>query len=178
MRAGIDHSHNPEFSTCEFYMAYGRFDQLLTMTTAIVTRIAQAAVAAGFPYAGPLGLTKGDFAVVSYVDVLNQHVDSTTMALLRTDPEAAVPGLERACAALNIHPKAAKTAAALVDKLGSALVEEKIQGPTFVTEHPLVLSPLAMEHPTKVGLAYSQLVTAISCLSLRVQAGIACHCLP
>jgi lysyl-tRNA synthetase class 2 len=147
---GIDHSHNPEFTTCEFYMAYGHFAQLLTMTTAIVTRIAQAATAAGFPHAVPLGLTTGDFAVVSYLDVLSQHVDSVTMAQLRTDPESAVPGLQQACADLNIRPDTATTAAALVDKLGSVLVEEVIERPTFVIEHPLVLSPLAMEDPSKV----------------------------
>ena len=29
---GIDHTHNPEFTSCEFYMAYADFNDLLTMT--------------------------------------------------------------------------------------------------------------------------------------------------
>eukprot|EP00045_Choanoeca_perplexa_P017734 m.264090 g.264090 ORF g.264090 m.264090 type:complete len:566 (+) comp17618_c0_seq1:1187-2884(+) len=150
---GVDSSHNPEFTTCEFYMAYARFDHLLSMTTAIVTGIAQAAITAGFSHAERLGLAKDGFDVVSYLDVLSQHVDSATMAQLRTDPEAAVSGLLQACTELNIRPDEAKTAAALVDKLGSVLVEDKCIKPTFVIDHPLVLSPLAMEHPTKPGAA-------------------------
>ena len=34
--AGIDSNHNPEFTTCEFYEAYGDFPSLVTMTEAYI----------------------------------------------------------------------------------------------------------------------------------------------
>jgi lysyl-tRNA synthetase class 2 len=34
---GIDATHNPEFSTCEFYEAYGDFQGLLQMTEAFIS---------------------------------------------------------------------------------------------------------------------------------------------
>lgn len=74
------------------------------------------------------------------------------MDTLRTDPEQAVPALRQRCAELNIRTSGVTTAAALVDKLGGVVVEEAITRPSFVVEHPLVLSPLAMAHPTKVGI--------------------------
>eukprot|EP00730_Choanoeca_flexa_P016665 TRINITY_DN7928_c0_g1_i1.p1 TRINITY_DN7928_c0_g1~~TRINITY_DN7928_c0_g1_i1.p1 ORF type:complete len:517 (+),score=124.39 TRINITY_DN7928_c0_g1_i1:73-1623(+) len=149
---GVDHSHNPEFTTCEFYMAYGRFEQLLDMTQDLLRRIAQAARAADWSDVDRLGLDD-PFDVVSYIDVLSQHLAPATMAQLRTDPDAAVPALRQACQDAGVDVTGVATAAALVDKLGGVLIEDKIERPTFVIEHPVLLSPLAAEHSTKAGAA-------------------------
>jgi len=34
---GIDQTHNPEFTTCEFYMAYHDYSHLMTMTEEILS---------------------------------------------------------------------------------------------------------------------------------------------
>merc|ERR1712160_116537 len=34
---GIDLTHNPEFTTCEFYMAYADYDDLLQMTEEMIS---------------------------------------------------------------------------------------------------------------------------------------------
>ena len=34
---GIDHTHNPEFTTCEFYMAYADFEDLIKITEDILS---------------------------------------------------------------------------------------------------------------------------------------------
>jgi lysyl-tRNA synthetase, class II len=34
---GIDQTHNPEFTACEFYMAYADYDDLMNMTEEMVT---------------------------------------------------------------------------------------------------------------------------------------------
>jgi hypothetical protein len=36
---GVDASHNPEFTTCEFYQAYGDFPELMSMTEQLVQGI-------------------------------------------------------------------------------------------------------------------------------------------
>jgi len=35
---GIDNTHNPEFTTCEFYQAYADYNSLMTTTEEIIRR--------------------------------------------------------------------------------------------------------------------------------------------
>ena len=34
---GVDATHNPEFTTCEFYQAYASFENLITMTEDLIS---------------------------------------------------------------------------------------------------------------------------------------------
>ena len=38
---GIDRSHNPEFTSCEFYMAYADYESLMDMTEEILAFVAK-----------------------------------------------------------------------------------------------------------------------------------------
>merc|ERR1719336_1440922 len=53
---------------------------------------------------------------------------------------------------LDLECPPPRTAARLLDKLCGHFIEDRIQNPTFIVEHPQVMSPLAKWHRSKPGL--------------------------
>ena len=60
--------------------------------------------------------------------------------------------LEALCAEYNVECRPPRTVARLVDKLVGHFLEDTMINPTFITEHPEMMSPLAKTHRSKPGL--------------------------
>merc|ERR1719219_3177134 len=60
--------------------------------------------------------------------------------------------LDKICQQKQVDCAAPRTAARLLDKLVGDYLEETCINPTFITEHPQVMSPLAKWHRTEKGL--------------------------
>ena len=60
--------------------------------------------------------------------------------------------LEALCVKHNVDCRPPRTVARLVDKLVGHFLEETCINPTFVTDHPEMMSPLAKTHRSRPGL--------------------------
>lgn len=60
--------------------------------------------------------------------------------------------LEKLCVKWNVECRPPRTVARLIDKLVGHFLEESIINPTFITDHPEVMSPLAKAHRSVPGL--------------------------
>ena len=60
--------------------------------------------------------------------------------------------LDKICREKNIECPTPRTTARLIDKLVGELLEPKCTNPTFIMEHPQIMSPLAKYHRSKPGL--------------------------
>jgi lysyl-tRNA synthetase class 2 len=60
--------------------------------------------------------------------------------------------LENLCKVHKVECSPPRTVARLVDKLVGHFLEESCINPTFITEHPEMMSPLAKSHRSKPGM--------------------------
>ncbi len=132
---GIDRTHNPEFTMLEFYEAYADYQRMMSTVELLVERAADAVRrVAGLGERVPT-LTP-PFPRVGWIprvieavgtDPRSMDDDALRNTALRAGVEH-VAGLSR--------PKA-------MDEIFQALVESKLEEPTFVVDYPVELSPLA-----------------------------------
>ncbi|TKY54171.1 Lysine--tRNA ligase [Spatholobus suberectus] len=156
---GIDLTHNPEFTTCEFYMAYKDYNDLMDITEQMLSGMVKE-------------LTKGSYKIKYHAD----GIDKKPMEIDFTPPfrridmieeleklaglsipkdlssEEANQYLKEACLKYEIKCPPPETTARLLDKLVGHFLEETCVNPTFIINHPEIMSPLAKWHRSKPGL--------------------------
>ena len=138
---GMDLTHNPEFTTMEAYRAYSDLEGMKELAEGVI-KAANAAVndSEQIEYQGQTIDLSGTWpsrpmtSVVS--DVLGREITLDTP----------VEELRAACAEHGIETKPEWGAGKLVAELYDELGEGSIVNPTFVTDYPVEVSPLAKRH--------------------------------
>jgi lysyl-tRNA synthetase class 2 len=132
---GIDRTHNPEFTMLEFYEAYADYSVMMGRVERLIAGAADAVRAALGPDA-PVPDVAGPFPRVEWVGSLNAAFGGELLAL----DDAA---LRNAAARVGVERVAALSRPKVLDEMFQALVERKLDRPTFVVDYPVELSPLA-----------------------------------
>ncbi len=145
---GLSRRHNPEFTMVEVYEAYADGEAMMRLTEALIAELAQAA----------LGATK-----VSYQGTeidLGPPFRRLPMrqAVVELGGIADPEGLDEAALARllpELSPAARKalTPGKRLEALFGAHAEEKLIQPTFVTDYPIEISPLAKRKADNADLA-------------------------
>ncbi len=135
---GLSTRHNPEFTMIEFYQAYATYHDLMDLTETLFRGIAMDVCgAANIHYQGDDFDFSKPFTRLSVVDSILQHNPTLTVADLQ-DGHAKSTAEE-----LGIHIKDNWGLGKIQIEIFEATVEEKLIQPTFITEYPTEVSPLA-----------------------------------
>lgn len=155
---GIDLTHNPEFTTCEYYEAYQDVYDVMEKTEELVSSLVKHVT-------GSLETTfttqSGETYHVNWAKPW-PRVDMIP-ALEAACGEKFPPGetlesaettefLKRVLKKINLECSPPLTNARMIDKLVGEFIEEKCINPTFIINHPKVMSPLAKTHRDRPGL--------------------------
>lgn len=142
---GIDLTHNPEFTTCEFYMAYADYHDIMRMTEEMLSQIVlDVCGSLVIEYQGKKLDFTPPFKRISIVEGVEKGLGKSIPRPLNGDEANAFLAAE--CKALGLQVAPPLTTARLLDKLGEHFVEPLCDQPTFVMDHPALMSPLAKYH--------------------------------
>ncbi len=140
---GISVRHNPEFTMMEFYAAYWTHRELMDFTEAVLRHAARAATgSARLRYDGREVDLEPPFARLSVRDSLVAH------AGLSADEADDAATLHARLRALGEEPPAHWKLAELQFGLFEAAVESQLWQPTYITDYPVEVSPLARASDT------------------------------
>ncbi|RDW87647.1 lysine--tRNA ligase [Coleophoma crateriformis] len=142
---GLDATHNPEFTTCEFYKSFADLEDLILMTENLVSGLAQ--LVSSLQDTKLTSLPKLDlaqfsssFARIEFIPAIEKEIGQGLPDLAADN---ATEGLEAIFKKHSIALPSSPTLPRLLDKLAGVYIEPHCIKPTFILHHPACMAPLA-----------------------------------
>lgn len=146
---GLSTRHNPEFTMLEFYQAYATYEDLMDLTEVMLRDITQQVCnSLSIAYQGHTIDFTAPFARMPVLDAILQFNSAFTETQLN-----AVDSAQQIAQQLGIHYKPSDGLGKLQLEIFEKTVEHKLLQPTFITEYPAEVSPLARRNDDNPFLA-------------------------
>jgi lysyl-tRNA synthetase class 2 len=143
---GMDRTHNPEFSALEIYIAYKDYNWMMAMVEDCLETVTRAVHGIPVVQFGANEINfAGPYEKLSMYDSILKYTGTDVSAM---DEDA----LRQTCDKLSIEVDATMGKGKLIDEIFSAKVEANLIQPTYITDYPIEMTPLAKKHRTKEGL--------------------------
>ncbi|RXI33809.1 lysine--tRNA ligase [Arcobacter defluvii] len=140
---GMDATHNPEFTSIEFYWAYKTYKDLIVITKEYFEYLFEHL---NLPTLLPYGELKIDFNKFTEIPLIQSLYEIGGV------PQDIVEDKDKILAFLranNLEANENMNLGQLQGELFDEYVEEKLINPTFITEYPVEISPLARRNDEK-----------------------------
>lgn len=143
---GMDRTHNPEFTMMELYVAYKDYEWMMNLVEEMVERIT---LELHGKTVVPVGEYEIDFKrpwkrFTMYEAI--RHFTGTDISSMGEEE------LRETARSLNVHADHTMAKGKIIDEIFGAACEHHLIQPTFITDYPVEMSPLAKKHRSKPGL--------------------------
>jgi lysyl-tRNA synthetase, class II len=143
---GMDRTHNPEFTSLEFYVAYKDYNWMMGITEELLEKVALA--------------VNGTTKVKSWgneIDFAGPYTRLSIFGAIEKYTGVNVEGKSEAelielCKEWGIKTDSTMGVSKLIDEIFGEKVEGNLIQPTFIIDYPVEMSPLTKKHRSKEGL--------------------------
>lgn len=136
---GVSTRHNPEFTMLEFYMSYADYNDLMDITEELLHGLARDVVGkTQIEYQGDSYDFAGKFARMSVFDSILHYNPELTAADIDN-----IESARKVAEKLQIPLKDSYGLGKIQIEIFEKTVEHRLMNPTFITEYPTEVSPLA-----------------------------------
>ena len=136
---GMDRNHNPEFTMLEFYWAYADYVDNMNLVEDMIRKVSKKTNSDLITYDNEeIDLSK-PFKRVPFFDLLNENLGEDISQM-------SSQSLKELCNKKGLNTETNNNYGQFLDQLMSEFVEPKLIQPTFVTDYPTAISPLAKKH--------------------------------
>lgn len=143
---GMDRTHNPEFTSMEIYVAYKDYLWMMDMVEDCLAFIAEAVNGTTKAKIGQHEIDfAGPYTRLSMYEAIEQYAGVN----VRDMDEA---GLRDLCQTLGIPVEDSMGRGKLIDEIFGEKVEDHLIQPTYITDYPIEMTPLAKKHRSEPGL--------------------------
>jgi len=142
---GLSTRHNPEFTMLEFYQAYADFNDLMDLTEDMLRGLCETVMGSTVVHYQDSEYDFGKpFRRISVFDSILEYNPAITAEQIST-----LEGARAVAEGLKIPLKDSWGLGKVQIEIFEATVEEKLDQPTFITEYPTEVSPLARRMDAK-----------------------------
>ncbi|PKP02498.1 MAG: lysine--tRNA ligase [Bacteroidetes bacterium HGW-Bacteroidetes-6] len=143
---GMDRFHNPEFTQMELYVAYKDYNWMAELVEEMVEKIAIDLTGATVVRVGEHDIDfKRPWKRLTMFEAIQEY-NGIDISGMNEDE------LRATATKLKIETDASMGKGKLIDEIFGETVEGKLIQPTFITDYPVEMSPLAKKHRSKEGL--------------------------
>ncbi|MDN3686869.1 lysine--tRNA ligase [Cyclobacterium jeungdonense] len=143
---GMDRTHNPEFTSMEIYVAYKDYVWMMEMVEELLGQIADSVLGTTQAKVGEHVIEfAGPYKRLSMFEAIQEFTGIDVSSMDET-------GLRKVCADLEIEVDDSMGKGKLIDEIFGEKVEDHLIQPTYITDYPIEMTPLAKKHRDKPGL--------------------------
>jgi lysyl-tRNA synthetase class 2 len=143
---GMDRTHNPEFTAMEIYVAYKDYIWMMEMVEDLLERVTEAVHGTSIVKVGEHEIDfSGPYKRLTMYDSIKQF---TGVDISKLDES----GIREVCVQLGVEVDDSMGRGKLIDEIFGEKVEANLIQPTYITDYPIEMTPLAKKHRTEEGL--------------------------
>ena len=143
---GMSRFHNPEFTQCEFYVAYKDYVWMMDFIEDMFKRIVKKVCGSTKVSCGE---NKIDFEKKWERYTMYEAIEKfTSVDVSEMDEDS----IRKVCKDMNVKVDKSMGRGKLIDEIFGEKCEPNLIQPTYITDYPIEMSPLAKKHRDKDGL--------------------------